>query len=64
MKKATLIALLAIMLIGMLALAACGTKEEVVEETPQVEEVADTLATPDNAGQAEAVAEPVQDATK
>ncbi|NMD13321.1 MAG: hypothetical protein BWX75_00841 [Candidatus Cloacimonetes bacterium ADurb.Bin088] len=64
MKKATLIALLAIMLIGMLALAACGTKEEVVEETTPVEEVVDTLATPDNVDQAEPVAEPVQDATK
>ncbi len=64
MKKATLIALLAIMLIGMLALAACGTKEEVVEETTPVEEVVDTLATPDNVDQAEPVAEPVQEATK
>jgi len=64
MKKATLIALLAIMLIGMLALAACGTKEEVVEETTPVEEVVDPLATPDNVDQAEPVAEPVQDATK
>jgi len=52
------------MLIGMLALAACGTKEEVVEETTPVEEVVDTLATPDNVDQAEPVAEPVQDATK
>jgi len=53
------------MLIGMLALAACGTKEEVVEETTPVEEVVDTLAADTvNPDQAEPVAEPVQDATK
>ncbi len=44
MKKATLLAILAILLIGLLALAACKTKEEVVEETAPVEEVIDTLA--------------------
>jgi len=64
MKKATLIALLAIMLIGMLALAACGTKEEVVEETTPVEEVVDTLAADAPAPVAEQPAEPVQEATK
>ncbi len=62
MKKATLIALLAIMLIGMLALAACGTKEEVVEETTPVEEVVEdtTLTdtvTPD-------APQPVEEVTK
>ncbi|MDD3143115.1 MAG: hypothetical protein PHG32_02845 [Candidatus Cloacimonetes bacterium] len=46
MKKLTLIALLAVMLIGMLAFAACDTEkaEETVEET--VEEVVDTTIAP------------------
>ena len=52
------------MLIGMLALAACGTKEEVVEETTPVEEVVDTLAADAPAPVAEQPAEPVQEATK
>lgn len=50
MKKVTLLALLAIMLIGMLAFAACKakTEEAVPAESLMVEEAADTPAVVDS----------------
>ncbi len=56
MKKLTIIALIAIMLIGMLAFAACKAKEEVEETTTEevmegvidtLQGVVDTMATPE-----------------
>jgi hypothetical protein len=60
MKKLTLIALLAMMLIGMLAFAACDTEEaeETVEET-----VEDVVAPVDSPAVADTVQQPATDVT-
>ena len=60
MKKLTLIALLAMMLIGMLAFAACDTEEaeETVEET-----VEDVVAPVDSPAVADTVQQPAPDVT-
>ena len=60
MHKLTLIALLAMMLIGMLAFAACDTEEaeETVEET-----VEDVVAPVDSPAVADTVQQPATDVT-
>lgn len=60
MKKLTLIALLAMMLIGMLAFAACDTEE--AKETGE-ETVEDVVAPVDSPAVADTVQQPATDVT-
>jgi len=64
MKKVTLLALIAIMLIGMLAFAACKAKEEAVPaDSVMVEEATDTEAVDDTlVDKVEGAADAVKDA--
>lgn len=66
MKKLTLIALLAIMLIGMLAFAACKAKEEATPaDSTTVEQAQDTAAAVDTTvAKVEGAADAVKDAAK